>query len=194
MCEDSKVNQHETTSSHSEKRTESQSNRTIISQVVAITATGLSIGWLSGLAASPVIASVIAVLLGLASGAVTIVRSQISSTFTSIATDARPISLLVIAVALGATGGVIVRTHGLLSPPHYSEEKTQKLVPTEDLIKASVLFMQIGDKECNELMTLQPNRIRIGFLSSSSEQIRKIGKRIENPEILKNVAEALCKE
>ena len=163
-------------------------------QALAVLVSGLGIGWLVGLSASPVVSGVIASLLGVAAGVVTTFRGASASSAKSFVTDARPVAILVVGVALGATAGVAVRTHDLLSPPAKLEQAEQSTVSRENLISRSVLFAQPGSDECAELLSLEPKYIRLGFKSSSSEEIRRLGEIIQDTELLRSIAEAICAE
>jgi hypothetical protein len=165
-----------------------------ITQAIAVFVSGLGIGWLVGLSASPVVSGVIASLLGVAAGVVTTFRGASASSAKSFITDARPVAILVVGVALGATVGVTVRTHDLLSPPAKLEQAAQSTVSKDNLISRSVLFAQPGSDECAELLSLEPKYIRLGFKSSSSEGIRRLGEIIEDTELLQDIAEAICAE
>ncbi len=161
-------------------------------QALAVLVSGLGIGWLAGLSASPVVSGVIASLLGVAAGVVTTFRSASASSAKSVVADARPVALLVVGVALAATAGVAVRTHDLLSPPAKLEQVEQSAVSKENLISRSVLFAQPGSEECAELLSLEPKHIRLGFRSSSSEEMRRLGDVIKDTELLRKIAEAIC--
>ena len=91
-------------------------NRFPLVQIISIAVTGLGIGWLVGLSISPVIAGVIASLLGIAGSAATVIRGNLSGKLTIGSFDARPIAILVVGVAIGATMGIYARTHDILAP------------------------------------------------------------------------------
>jgi hypothetical protein len=153
---------------------------------------GLGIGWLVGLSASPVVSGVIASLLGVAAGVVTTFRGTSESSAKSVVTDARPVALLVVGIALGASAGLTARTHDILSPPVKLEQTEESKVSKENLISKTLLFAQPGSDACTELLSLQPKHIRLGFKSSSSEGMRRLGYLIKDKELLMNIAEAIC--
>jgi len=161
-------------------------------QALAVLVTGLGIGWLVGLSASPVVSGVIASLLGVAAGVVTAFRGVSASSAKSVLADARPVALLVVGVALGATVGLTARTHDLLSPPTKLEQAEKSAVSKDNLISRSVLFAEPGSDECVELLSLEPKHIRLGFKSSSSEGVRRLGYLIKDTELLKEIAESIC--
>jgi hypothetical protein len=101
---------------------------------------------------------------------------------------------LVVGVAIAATVGVAARTHDLLSPPARVDQTEQSTVSRENLISRTVLFAQPGSDECAELLSLEPKYIRLGFKSSSSEGVRRLGEMIQDAELLRNIAEAICTE
>ena len=160
-------------------------------QILAVIAIGLGIGWLAGLSMSPVVSGLIASLMALASGVVIALRGVKMPNGKSLVNDARPLALLVVGVALGATGGVAVRAHDLLAPRATSGQAQQQGASQDQPFRHSVLFSVPG-KECSELRTVGAERIRFVFRSSTSERIRSLGEQIEDPRVLKTIAEVLC--
>ncbi|MCP4545438.1 MAG: hypothetical protein GY835_03090 [bacterium] len=172
-------------------------SRLRLNQGLAILFTGLGVGWLVGLSVSPVVSAVIAVLLALAGPMASTFREVLPSDSIQPKTNAWPVALLTLGVALGATTGIFVRTHDILGPEN--REDIQEIAQNDghesragDLASKTGLFSQPGGDECKDLLSAGSRRIRFVFRSSGLEEVRALGELIENPEILQKVAEALC--
>ena len=171
-------------------------NRFPFVQIISLAVIGLGIGWLVGLSISPVIAGVIASLLGIAGSAASVFGGISSGKITVGPVDARPIAILVVGVAIGASMGIYARTHDILSP--LTEVRPEKQsVPTSqqsNLAGKTLLFAVPGSEECVELLATGPDSIRTLFRSSNSEHMQRLGDRIEDNRDLIKIAEALCQE
>jgi hypothetical protein len=161
------------------------------SQILAVLLTGLSIGWLVGLSRSPVVAASIASLFALA-GAMVAALHGIRPLGTSVlkyrSGNAWPVALLVLSVAIGASAGNLARTNDLLGrigPPR--EGGSQR----DDPADRTGLF-SLTTTECGELMVAGQKSIRTIFRSSTHDELRSLGEQIEDPEVLKKIATALC--
>jgi len=111
--------------------------------------------------------------------------------------DSRPIALLIVGVTVGASAGLYVRTHDLLSPPSVRIENKRSAEADSrqtDLAHSSMLFAQPGSEECAELLSLAPREIGVVFRSDKNRILQRIGNRITAPETLKTIVEALCKD
>jgi hypothetical protein len=97
--------------------------------IASLLVTGLGIGWLTGLSASPVVSIVITSLTGSAAAIVAVLSGLKDEPDDDGAlekdkpsplrwqVDPAPVALLVIGLLLGALAGIWIRTHNWLSPP-----------------------------------------------------------------------------
>jgi hypothetical protein len=148
---------------------------------------GVGVGWLAGLSASPVIATVLASLLGLAGGVVAAAQGidkdlRPSSILAGV--DARPVAALVLGVALGAPLGILARTYDLFEPSGSDARAT---------IEQSVLF-NVTQQECDFVLG-ELRRSEDAFreaLRDSSEELRLLEARISGVDDLQAAVEAIC--
>jgi hypothetical protein len=99
-------------------------------QVGALIVTGLGIGWLAGLSASPVVSIVITSVTGSAAAVVAALSGLKSDTTDKPQPwkiDPMPLGLLILGLIIGSLMGLYLRTHNALSPSALtlSEEITQ---------------------------------------------------------------------
>jgi hypothetical protein len=171
---------------------------------LSLAAIGAGVGWLVGHSASPVIAGVIASLLGLGAGLVTGLRSirhpdRTAERGVTAAIDAGPAAVVVLAIALAATAGMTVRAHRLLEPAVVREAAWRAAAEgrLQDLAAAgahdAVLF-KVSQSECTALLSLRGNEEAfVGELRASSlPGARQLVARIGSPQTLVTVVEALC--
>ena len=92
-------------------------------QVGSLFVIGAGVGWLAGLSVSPVIATVLASLVGVAGGIVAGARSLGTESEASGGkvgaawADARPAAVLVLGIVIGAPLGIMARTHQIFEAP-----------------------------------------------------------------------------
>jgi hypothetical protein len=131
--------------------------------VLGIVLAGLSIGWLAGLSASPVVQGVLTAILGLAVSCVTLLaglephlstrkRSNDSPNAASTgraawlsAVRVGPIVALTMGLATGASIGVFARTHDWLGTRSQAGVDASK---EELLLRSGVLFTAASPEEC----------------------------------------------
>jgi MFS family permease len=153
---------------------------------------GLGIGWLVGLSISPVVGGVIASLLSIAAGVLVTVPAITGGKRTY--PDAQPVALLVIGVALGASGGIVARTYALLEPRRAAQE-IAGTTTTDSQARAGVLF-RVPVEECSLLRahwSRGEKDLFVGeFRNSTLPKARELASRVEDPAILNLVVEAIC--
>lgn len=161
-------------------------------QLLSLLIIGLSIGWLAGLSVSPVIATILSSLVGIAGGIVAGARSLSrenssgSSPVSLAQVDARPAALLVLGIALAAPLGILARTSGLFEP----SEKASSSAPADQ----GVLF-GVNAVQCEELRAMDsfPNeRIYRTRLANSGDWGRLLEAQVTDTPQLKSIVEAIC--
>lgn len=161
-------------------------------QLFAVLIIGLGIGWLAGLSVSPVIATVLASLVGIAGGLVAGLRgaggkTNIDSARVGHSTiDARPAAVLVLGIALGAPGGIVARTHQLLEP--------EDALPAQGATAEGVLF-NVSVDACDRLRARarDPNEQAFrSILAATSEWGRLLDENVSDTGILKAIVEDIC--
>jgi len=176
----------------------------------AIWTAGVAVGWLTGLSVSPVLATVLASVLGILAGAVTSIRSpRRSREKRDILIHlplAVPVGLLMTGIAAGAPLGIVARTHRWFEPPPQqirtvAAQTTTNPVPTNTSSKTDrpaqdqgVLF-GIDEQECTELVLLarsDTNRLRADLRKSTNPQLRAIERRIHDSNELARMVNAIC--
>lgn len=153
---------------------------------IAVLIVGLGIGWLAGLSASPVISGVLASLLVVAGGLI-VGRVENKELPVPAGSQAKvPLAILVVGIALGSTGGVVVRTHDLLgvAAPGRGDGKN---VSTRE----GVLF-QVAASECEELRNSGESQIRLRVKSSNNQRVSRLAEEFPDDGTLLKVARALC--
>lgn len=172
-------------------------------QVLYIVIVGLGIGWLIGLSASPVVAAVVSTLLGVGAGAATGYHSirradQAEESATSML-DARPAAFLVIGIAVAATCGMVARSHRVFEPAVVREAAWRlaaagQLANSSETSAYSALLFKVTQTECEALLSLEDNNDAFLFTlaRSSIPGAEQLVSRIDNPDTLRSVVEALC--
>jgi hypothetical protein len=165
------------------------------SQGTSLIVIGLGVGWLTGLSVSPVVSGVIAALLGIAGGIVTGLRTPKHSRADGSAEpqtpiDARPAALLVVGVVVGATLGILVRTHHVLEP--YDNGQQVASGPSS----SGVLFAFTAG-ERSGLMDLVNARNHAGLVDQLQRSSLPMAKKIvstygHDPNALRAVVMVLC--
>jgi hypothetical protein len=127
-------------------------------QWFALLVIGFGIGWLTGLSVTPVVAAVLTTLLALASSLVAVLqvidqRQSGNLPLKLPSANAGPLAALVTGIAVGATGGIIARTH------HWLEPYGSEIIRASD---AGVLF-GFESSECDSLYQSWLNRNIIGI-------------------------------
>ncbi|GAB4267534.1 MAG: hypothetical protein Kow0092_20920 [Deferrisomatales bacterium] len=160
-------------------------------QLLSILVVGAGVGWLAGLSVSPVIATVLASLLGVAGGIVAGARGSAGdapeatrgeglSRF-----DARPAAVLVLGIALGAPLGIVARTHRVFEPAGPEPGKPSR---------EGVLFA-LTVEQCETLRALAdfPNeRAYRDVLAASGAWARALEREVADTAKLKAIVEELC--
>lgn len=163
-------------------------------QILSVLVAGLGIGWLSGLSVSPVIATVLASLVGIGGGLVAGLRaSSANSDDTSTrnglsAVTALPAAVLIFGISLGAPLGIVARTHQLFEParaPVRADKTTQ-----------GVLF-NITSEYCDRLRARARDSNEQAFrnaLYGTGDWGRLLESNINDTPTLKRIVEDLCAE
>lgn len=181
----------------------------------ALWAAGLSVGWLTGLSVSEILATVLTAVLGVLVGAVTTIRSlrrQRGGARALVRLPlAVPVACMMIGIATGAPLGVVARTHGWFDAPVPTREAskdTRRASPatTTEPAQASQIPVQpppqkqgvlfgIDKGECTELMILarsDVDSLRRDLKRSPNMELQEIERRVSDPEKLRATVTALC--
>jgi hypothetical protein len=152
---------------------------------------GLSVGWLVGLSASPVLAPVLGAILGASAGlfAGAKLKSALGDSL-----DPKPVAGVLIGMALAAPVGVLVRTHELLEPDRPPLSRAQ--APQEDkeanlAAKQGALFAA-ETEACSRLLGSSPERLRDALQTSSQAWARVLEARISDEALLRQMVEETC--
>ncbi len=164
-----------------------RSHASVIGQGIAAILLGGSIGWLVGLSVSETVASVVAGVLGLLGGAGALVAGG-NGDVRPLAVDLRPVAALGIGIAVGATSGMVTRSHGWLTPEgHVSSGRSQQ----------AVLYGAIADA-CAELRggaaALPDARFRDVVVGELGPLGRALERAIPDDQRLRQVVTELCRE
>jgi len=151
----------------------------------------MSLGWLSGLSASPVIASAIGIVLGGVVGAVVALRrpgdgqADLVTAFT-----------VIFGMGVGAPAGLFVRTHDLLGAPKGTElmdsratQSEARALQPQPSTARGVLFATSASY-CRELDVTKDDALR-GMLSAYQE-MDSLLQEVSEPAKLRLVVRGLC--
>ena len=163
-------------------------------QWLAFIVIGLGIGWLAGLSASPVLSTILGSILGALGGIVagmkaTRLRSWI---------DARPLALVVLAIAFAAPFGVLVRSHHLLEPEPVApaevegEAEAKDAQSTPHSLYAGVLFSHEGAEQCARLLGSPDQNLRSALQTSSFKWGQLLADAVDDTQELRRLVEELC--
>jgi len=147
---------------------------------------GLSIGWMVGLAVSPVVGSVLAGLLGIVGGVgaglTTVIRDREKS---AASLNLWPVALLCLGIAVGSSGGVYARGQGWLA----SDDPERR-----DSKEGSGSLFSATSKGCVEIRKILAGGIGIhaSVRSQFGEAGKELANHIEDPETLSKVMGTLC--
>jgi hypothetical protein len=153
---------------------------------------GLGIGWLSGLSVSPVIATVLASLLGIAGGLVAGVRASGANSGDKASADrlsavnAIPAAVLILGIAVGAPLGIVARTHQIFEPAD---------APARIDSTAQGVLFNLTSEHCDKLRARARDVNEQAFrdtLYTSGEWGRLLETHISDTQTLKRVVEDLC--
>jgi hypothetical protein len=147
---------------------------------------GISLGWLTGLSASPAIAAVLGATVGCAAGLLSIRADQ--RQFMSL--DAPLLAALCLGLSLGAPLGIFARSHRLLAPEYQSASSVPAKATDHDLF-AAVLFSK-GTTECARLLGSPRSDLRSALLTSQLPWAAPLAKRAIDDASLETVVEVLC--
>jgi hypothetical protein len=173
-------------------------------QVISIFVVGAGVGWLTGLSASPVVASVLASLLGVGAGIVTGLKTVKTNEQEGASQlrgeqwiDARPAALLILGVAVGAPFGILARTHQIFVPAHVRQEMRSNVGSPLPPHLQGVLF-SVTAEDCAESLALvdHPNgeAFRETLKASGLPGARKLVANVQDTDILRIVVRALCRD
>ncbi|MCP4186126.1 MAG: hypothetical protein GY763_00845 [Gammaproteobacteria bacterium] len=160
-------------------------------QVVSLFVIGGGVGWLAGLSVSPVIATILASLVGIAGGIVAGARSLGNDSETGKSkvrigwVDARPAAVLVLGIVIGAPLGIMARTHQIFEAPGRD--------PSTPAARG-VLFGASAE-ECERLRArLRSSNVKAfrDVLAATGDWGRLLESEISDTDTLKTIVEDLC--
>lgn len=159
---------------------------------------GISIGWLSGLSVSPVLATVLSSLLAALGGVVAGLHSVEKDRERGKLTHTAPVALLLLGVAIAAPVGVMVRTHCLLEVGRECAPQTSVSKGVEPRSNARVggLFSspEANQDWCEESLRAPDQTIAntMKRAGDRSPWIVEIANTVDSPEDLRRIVEAIC--
>lgn len=181
--------------------------------------TGLSIGWLVGLSASPVVSIALSTVLGCVAAALAALNGRPATSGGGAATPglspegAVSIALLVVGIAVGSILGITGRTHNWLGRDVRSEidfweglgiqrsAVVDRLFATAypptanqgtpSATTAGVLFAVAND-ECRRLLALTPDRLPVEMEASPNRIFNVLSTASSEPGRLRAAVEELC--
>ena len=161
-------------------------------QILAILVAGLGIGWLSGLSVSPVIATVLTSLVGIAGGLVAGLRAASSNPGNTNAPDrpsvinAIPAAVLILGIAVGAPLGIAARTYQIFEPAD---------APARTGPSAQGVLFNLTSEHCDRLRARARGANEQAFrdtLYNTGEWGRLLETHIADTQTLKRVVEDIC--
>jgi hypothetical protein len=161
-------------------------------QILSILVAGLGIGWLSGLSVSPVIATVLASLVGIAGGLVAGLRASSVKPGDKTAADrlsavnAIPAAVLILGIAVGAPLGIVARTHQIFEPAD---------APVRTDATAQGVLFNLTAEHCDRLRARARDANEQAFrttLYNTGEWGRLLETHISDTQTLKRVVEDIC--
>ena len=155
---------------------------------------GISVGWLTGLSASPVLSTVLGALLGLIGG----IAAAISGRNASTGLDMRAAEVLLVGVALAAPFGVLTRTYRLLEPNGSAQNIGAIGSGTsEEVARIRALTGALygtGGTHCDRLISTPRERLRSELRISGLGWAPGLESAIGDTELLAAIVEAICGE
>lgn len=151
--------------------------------------TGISIGWLTGLSATPVVAALLSALMGAAVATLgTLAARGEHADDQRTARAVLGVTMLSLGLAVGAPLGVTVRARGLLAPSVRSAASTET-----PMANAGALLSEeradVGD--CNALHRDDAG-LREVLRKSTDRQMRELASRVSSDGALREVVEVVC--
>lgn len=186
---------------------------------ISLLITGAGIGWLLGLAVSPVVASVITTVLGSAAAVIAGLSGVESQN--RIRVDPWPVAILVIGLLIGSITGIQARNQDWLGRDITTDirrwkaaglslseadiarrlfDNTYPVTGVESagdspVVKSGTILFGVGFDECINLRAMQGEALRQELLSSPNQQLRRIPSIIDDTTALEQlVMEVLCAE
>ena len=155
---------------------------------------GASAGWLAGLSATPILATVLSALLGALVGIISVksasrVRIGIS--------DPRPLAALFVGLALVAPLGILARTHGIFDGPNLDARQMSTDSEADELDtkrRLGVMFGEEASEGCDRLLALPSHQLKQALETSRSKFLRTLADEIDEADGLEAVVRALCVE
>lgn len=151
---------------------------------------GLSIGWLVGLSASPVLAPVLGALVGALAGLVAGARV---TTTKGILLDPAPVAWTLVGMAVAAPFGILVRTQDWLGPGSDGAIHIAELGSNEQRAGTAALFTQASGL-CARLDRSTSARFRDSLRTSSLPWAPVLEREIAEDARLQELVEAICSE
>jgi len=173
-----------------------------LSQWPALIGMGLALGWLTGLSASPVLASVLTALLGAGAGAVIGIRASRDSLSGTL--DARPLALLLIAMAAAAPFAVMVRTYKVLEPRR-GKEVLASSVPASapigakkaeafNVTSSTGALFSASTEDCTRIVGSPDKYFRSAVQTSQFTWAMLLANEIKDDHKLREIVNSVCKE
>jgi hypothetical protein len=182
---------------------------------IALAVSGIGIGWLVGLSASPVTATVIAALMALVATSVGLIAGLRPTEESPLflpggakfvrEASAVPVAIVIMSIAAAAPVGIAARAYHWFGPnePMASASVPQPASDTEGKPKVPGplpdfpgLFAEVSGPECKTLRSLNKEDLEREMASSKSQLIRKLAEDYHGqPDRLQNFVECLiCPE
>jgi hypothetical protein len=166
-----------------------------ISNAFALLITGFGIGWLAGLSLSPVIGTILAGIMGAASGVVAAVAS-VGSDILRRRVNAWPAAVLVVGVVVGSSTGIVARSRNLFGSAVIGEQvesvPSGSMVQDPRVLAGLTALYSAGSDDCKRLLG-SPDQALIGALETSRfPWAQRLAKRVSDPKVLREVVECLC--
>jgi len=173
-------------------------------QWLALAAIGAGIGWLVGQSATPLVASVLASVLGVLGGLLAGYAGMpgqptVPQDRRPVPLDARPLGLVVAMLAIAATAGLYVKAHRLLEPPEIREglldlaARGESPAAWADTRASAVLFGVAAD-DCARVLSVAhtPEAFRALLRTSVLPGASVLADEISDTDVLITMTEALC--
>lgn len=185
--------------------------------IFSLLISGIGIGWLIGLAVSPVLSIVITTITGLATAVITVLSGLDEKSKWSV--DPLPVSLLILGIGFGSMLGVTARnndwlgtdisieaqkwiSYGLKMPPdeivkrlfdaRYPPGAAAATAPRDVYGSGTILF-DVKVETCNALRGKSGDDLRLELESSTDTHLQALAQIVSNPDELEQLTEqVLC--